>query len=131
MLSRTYLVDNKPNDLFDENIEVCVIQATEQRVSELQNATKSEPILMKLAGTLIEGWPEMLAATPPELKPYYTHKDDISQEDGLLFKGTRIIIPSSMLSDMLKRIHESHQGIVRSKQLAREQIYWPGMNNEI
>ena len=48
MLSRAYVVDTKPMDLYDEDLEVCVIQATEQRVSELQKATKSDPVLVQL-----------------------------------------------------------------------------------
>ena len=32
---------------------------------------------------------------------------------------------------MLDIIHESHQGIVKSKQLGRDLLYWPGMANQI
>lgn len=48
-----------------------------------------------------------------------------------MLKGTRLIIPQSLQRDMLQRLHESHQGIVKSKQLARDQIFWPGMNSQI
>ena len=36
-----------------------------------------------------------------------------------------------MQEENVKIIHEGHQGIVRSKQLARDIMYWPGMNNDI
>jgi hypothetical protein len=32
---------------------------------------------------------------------------------------------------MLKRIHETHMGIVKSKQLARDILFWPGMGQQI
>lgn len=32
---------------------------------------------------------------------------------------------------MLKLIHQSHLGIVKNKQRAREVLYWPGMNAQI
>lgn len=36
-----------------------------------------------------------------------------------------------MRQHMLKLIHQSHLGIVKSKQRAREVLYWPGMSAEI
>ena len=32
---------------------------------------------------------------------------------------------------MVKKIHEFHQGIVKSKQRARMILFWSGMSNEI
>ncbi len=31
----------------------------------------------------------------------------------------------------LKVIHTAHQGMVKSKQLARDLMYWPGINKQI
>ena len=36
-----------------------------------------------------------------------------------------------MQAEMLSRIHESHQGIVKSKQRARSVLSWPGINSQI
>ena len=51
--------------------------------------------------------------------------------DGILLKGTRIIIPVSMRCEMLQRLHDGHMGIEKNKQMARDTIYWPGMNSDI
>ena len=40
-------------------------------------------------------------------------------------------MPTVMRKGVLKNIHESHLGIVRCKQLARDVVYWPGMNAHI
>ena len=32
---------------------------------------------------------------------------------------------------MLERIHESHQGIVKCKQRARDILFWSGMSSQI
>ena len=42
-----------------------------------------------------------------------------------------MIIPESMQKEMLQIVHESHMGMVRCKQLARDIMYWPGMNAQI
>ena len=36
-----------------------------------------------------------------------------------------------MRTEMLAKIHESHQGIVKSKQRARSILFWPGMNADV
>ncbi len=51
--------------------------------------------------------------------------------DGIIYKGLRIVVPPSMHNDMLKLVHQSHLGIVKSKQRACEVLYWPGMSAEI
>ena len=78
-----------------------------------------------------EGWPKTKAKTKAEIKPYWTCKDDISCVDGLLFKGNKVIVPKFLQPQMLDIIHESHQGIVKSKQRAGDLLFWPGMANQI
>ena len=58
-------------------------------------------------------------------------RDDLSVEDGIIFYGNRIVIPRAMMKEVLKRLHSSHQGIERSKQRARQTVFWPGINNDI
>ena len=36
-----------------------------------------------------------------------------------------------MRQEMLAQLHESHQGLVRTKQRAQLTIYWPGIDNDI
>ena len=66
-----------------------------------------------------------------DVKSFYQVRDELSVIDDILFKGDRVVIPASMRKEMLNVIHESHQWIVRSKQLARDVMYWPGMNENI
>ena len=49
----------------------------------------------------------------------------------IVFKVDRAVIPASMRAEMLKIINESHMGIVKCKQLARDILYWPGFNKQI
>ena len=51
--------------------------------------------------------------------------------DGLLFKGTRLIVPKALKPEMLRQIHKSHLGIVKCRQRAREVLFWPGMSLDI
>jgi hypothetical protein len=79
---------------------------------------------------VLEGWPKNKANAQAEIKPYWTCKNEISCVDGLLFKGNKLIVTKSLRPQMLD-IHESHQGIVKCKQRARDLLYWPGMTSQI
>lgn len=64
---------------------------------------------------------------PLEARPYWTFQDEVPTADGLLFNGTRLIVPKSLRPEMLRQIRKSHLGIVECRQSAREVFFWPGM----
>ena len=62
---------------------------------------------------------------------YFPFRDELTLQNGIIFKGERIVIPSSLRSDMMAKIHASHIGIQGCLRRAREVLDWPGMNKEI
>ena len=65
------------------------------------------------------------------VRQYWTIRQQLSVDDGLVFFGNRVVVPLSARRDVLTRLHASHQGIVRTKQRAAQTVYWPGITNEI
>ena len=51
--------------------------------------------------------------------------------DGLLVHGIRIVIPETMRDEVLHRIHEGHQGMVKCNERAKGSVWWPGINSQI
>jgi hypothetical protein len=49
----------------------------------------------------------------------------------LVFKGTRLIIPTVLRNDVLKELHCGHLGILKMKLLARSYVYWKIIDKEI
>ena len=49
----------------------------------------------------------------------------------LLVDGNRIIVPQEARQEILKRLHLAHTGMNKTKALARQHFYWPGMNNDV
>ena len=43
--------------------------------------------------------------------PYFDMHDEMSIQDGLIFKGERVVVPGVSRSELLKRIHNSHLGV--------------------
>ena len=130
-LSRAFLSDTSPHDLIDEEIEVNTVQMSDEMQEELQQATKEERSMQLLMSTIQNGWPDAIRHVPTEIKSYFTIQDEITCDNNLLFKGKRLIVPTKLRPEMIKRIHESHMGIVKSIALAKEYLYWPGMAAQI
>ena len=72
-----------------------------------------------------------LKETPALAQCYWNCRDEITEIDGIMFNGAKIIIPKPMRQEMLMRIHTGHMVIHKSKERARDVLYWPGMTKEI
>ena len=79
----------------------------------------------------IDGWPNDKSKIPAACLPFWTFRDEISFNDGVLFKGEKVIIPRAMQPEMLKLIYGSRLGIDKCKRQARDVLYWPGMASQI
>ena len=67
---------------------------------------------------------------PKSLRSYWDDiRDELSVEDGLVTKGVRIILPTSMRPEILSGIHPGRQGSEKCKLRTRTCIYWPLMND--
>lgn len=87
--------------------------------------------MLQLKGVIVSGWPSNHKTLPEQLTPYFSHRDELTVHDGLIFKGERVIIPISLRRDMKEKIHSPHLGMEGCLRRARESIFWPGMASEI
>ena len=62
---------------------------------------------------------------PSEVKPYHTVSAELTVQHGLLLRGSRIV------KKLLDKIHSGHQGITKSRELARQSIWWPGLSKQL
>lgn len=52
-------------------------------------------------------------------------------ENGLLFKGCRLVIPKSLQSDILEKLHTAHQGRAKCRERAKQSVWWPGLSAQL
>jgi hypothetical protein len=102
-----------------------------RRLIQLQEATAKDKALQKLKSTITTGWPDSKHKLEEEVRPFWDFREELAVIDSLLFKGQRIIIPATQRREVLNILHNAHQGIVKTKQLARDLLYWPRLNAEI
>ena len=129
-LSRSPLSDLADDLEYQEyNINILrTLPITEAKLEELKQSTKADPALTDLAHTVQNGWPEKRSNVPIGAQPFWNYRDEVTYHHGIFFKGNRVIVPASMRTAMLKRVHASHLGVDRCKRRARDIIFWPAWN---
>ena len=86
---------------------------------------------MLLKHTITQGWPSKVKEVPSVLQSYWTFGEELTIEDGIILKGTRIVIPSKKCETILKLIHEGYLGLNKCKLHAKETVYWSGLNDQL
>ena len=64
-------------------------------------------------------------------REYWSFKEQLNVEDGLLFKSNRIVAPRSLRAEVLGEIHGAHMGESKSLSFARDYVFWPSMTAQI
>ena len=107
------------------------LSARSDSINQLRLATQEDDELVLLKHTITQGWPSTIKEVPNGLKPYWTFWEELTVENGLVLKGTRIVIPNKKHEAVLKLIHEGHLGLSKCKLHAKDTVYWPGLNDQL
>ena len=100
-------------------------------LQQLRLSTQTDDELAILRHTIIQGWPKSIKQVPHMLHPFWMFREELTIENGLILKGTGIIIPNNQCKAILKLIHEGHLGLNKCKLRAKETGYWPGLNEQL
>jgi len=66
------------------------------------------------------------------LKAYFHVKDELSiSPEGILLRGTRIVIPETLQQQTIQLAHEGHQGITKCKALLREKVWFAAIDKKV
>ena len=130
-LSRALLTE-KANELEYKQYDINALHMLpicETKLDLIKKKTEEDGTLTELMTTVKNGWP-----SKQTLLPVLNRIGTIAMKSlttVVLFKGEKVIIPTSMRPEMLKNIHISHLGIEKCKLRARDILYWPGMTAQI
>ncbi len=56
------------------------------------------------------GWPDYVDNIPVAVQQFFPLKNELSEQNGILTRGSRMLIPEVLRADILNRIHYGHQG---------------------
>ena len=123
--------DVRPEDIIPLHTLTSTMPANRNCLESVRSETKNDPTLQQVALYVHHGWPLQKAQCDPRVSPYWTSRDEITLEDGILFRGIQMIIPQPLRSKFLELLHKSHLGEEKSLLLARTTIYWPQYTEDI
>eukprot|EP00057_Strongylocentrotus_purpuratus_P007302 XP_011661776.1 PREDICTED: uncharacterized protein K02A2.6-like [Strongylocentrotus purpuratus] len=134
-LSRAFLPDTESCDRIYAEIEQInqtdYVRIRDATSLQLQKETLRDPAMQTLTSIVMNGWPEQRDEVPVVVRGYYQFRDEITVQNGVLYKGMKVIVPTAMRALMLNRVHSSHLGVDACVRRARDVLFWPGMQSEV
>jgi hypothetical protein len=133
-LSRAPLTRQSPaSDDWESQIHLIVssLPVSDEMMLKFRAETSNDVTLQAVRGFLQHGWPDNKDEIPQDARAFKGFSDELSESDGLLFKGEQLIVPKTMQNDMLQRLHQGHLGRDKCLAMAREVLFWPGMTAQI
>ncbi|XP_032230541.2 uncharacterized protein K02A2.6-like [Nematostella vectensis] len=133
-LSRAPLTDTTPVSEPEDVIGINLIEnlgIENSTLKKFRDASSNDETSRVVMEYVLEGWPEDKDQVDELAREYWNYKEELSVEDGLLFKSDRIVVPRSMRAEVLEDIHGAHMGESKSLSLARDYVFWPSMTAHI
>ena len=65
---------------------------SDDRINEIKQATSNDESLQTLKLIIQQGWPTERRDMPPQAVPYFNVRDELSVQNGLIFRGQRVVI---------------------------------------
>ena len=77
-----------------------------------------------------KGWPKK-ERIPRDMFPYWSARGELTLCRDLLLRGKRIVVPASLRTETLEKIHSGHQGLQRCLLQITSAVWWPQVKDEI
>ena len=107
------------------------IPASDTRLEEVRKKQCSDKICSQIMNFCkLDHWPET-AKKDVNLRQYWFVRQGLTVQQGLLLFQSRLVIPAELQEEILQRLHQGHQGVVKCRALARSCVWWPGLSKKI
>lgn len=95
-------------------------------LNDLRRETTRDTNLSTVKDFVLNGWPRKVSDA--ELKPFFNCRTQLSYESGILMRGHKVVIPTTLQENVCRELHSSHFGIVKMKAEARKRLWFPGVD---
>ncbi|MCY3930012.1 MAG: RNase H-like domain-containing protein, partial [Acidobacteria bacterium] len=106
------------------------LPASEKQLMNIHHQQERDEICQQIVTYCNTSWPNQ-TELPAPIRPYLSVASELTVVHGLLMRGTRIVIPVSMHMEILEKLHEGHQGITKTRERAKQSVWWPGLSSQI
>ncbi|KAI8430426.1 hypothetical protein MSG28_000703 [Choristoneura fumiferana] len=98
-------------------------------VSDICIETNKDSVLSRVKIYAEKGWPRKVKDS--QLKPYFNCRVELTVEQGCILRGHKVVVPGVFREQLLNELHDSHQGVVKTKAEARKRMWWPKIDQQI
>ena len=91
-----------------QHLTIALINFSTAKHQLLKDESSRAPVLNALKEVIYTGWPDNVKEIPSDLRTYWSFRDELAVEAGVIFKGRHILVPSGMQKDILKQLHSGH-----------------------
>ena len=102
------------------------LPASDRRLEEIRREVAKNDTLAIVSRYVKTGWPDDKRKVHGPVNVYWPERGNLSIHDGLLLRGARLVVPPSLRCDILRYLHDCHQGITKTRQNAASSVWWPG-----
>ena len=88
-------------------------------LGKIRELTLCDNDLQVLKTHIIKGFPNHTNQCPECIRSFFPYRDELTIFNGLILKGSHIVIPTVLCVQLLNVIHESHLGICKTLEHAR------------
>ena len=86
----------------------------------------NDPVLLEVIDIVQNGNGESGYTMKEDLGSYKLVRSELSVANGVLLRGSLVVVPNALQRKFVKISHEGHQGIVKTKQLLCSAVWFPG-----
>jgi len=133
-LSRNFIKDTYPELFSDMDIPVHTVKSlpiSDNRIDQIREETMRDEQLQAVKRAILEGWPSERKSCHTHAIEFWNHRDELTYEDDLILRGSRIVIPKTLRNDMTEAVHANHMGCQKALNRSRDIMFWPGMTKQI
>ena len=103
-----------------QHLTIALINFPTAKQLLLKDETVRDPVLNALKEVIYTGWPDNVKELPSDLRTYWSFRDELAVEAGVIFKGRQILVPRyrvcrrtfsnncTVVTRALKRREDSH-----------------------
>ena len=106
------------------------LPATAMKLKEIENTQNQDAVCKQVKKYCQSAWP-CLSNLKGLVKSFTKIRQELSVNNGLLLRGNRLVIPNSLQSEILEKLHSGHQGLTKCRLRAKQSVWWPNIRQHI
>ncbi|XP_046397971.1 uncharacterized protein K02A2.6-like [Ischnura elegans] len=126
-------IDQDGDDSFPDPAGILLLEeappSSALTASSIAEVTQRDPVLSIVLDCILRG--RQFSSDPAVQTFLRGHGGSLSVTSGCLLRGDRVVIPAALRPSVLQLLHKAHQGIVRTKRVARSYAWWPNIDKDI